>query len=120
MKCDELEEEYLWTNNVKTPSTIMVRVYNADEVDAAIAELKRKLDDKDKYITRLEALRKVHVEAITSMETRRHQDDKKIRMLYRALCRLRIGFAKHFGRVNSGKKIVAYWKAKADKFKETK
>ena len=45
MKCDELEEEYLWTNNVKTPSTRMVRVYNADEVDAAIAELKQKLDD---------------------------------------------------------------------------
>lgn len=38
--------------------------------------------------------------------------------LYRALCRLRIGFAKHFGRVNSGKTIVAYWKAKADEFKE--
>ena len=45
MKCDELEEEYLWTNNVKTPSTRMVRVYNADEVDAAIAELKQKLED---------------------------------------------------------------------------
>jgi hypothetical protein len=49
MKCDELEEEYLWTNNVKTPSTIMVRVYNADEVDAAIAELKARiqLDDDE-------------------------------------------------------------------------
>ena len=45
MKCDKLEEEYLWTNNVKTPSTRMVRVYNADEVDAAIAELKQKLED---------------------------------------------------------------------------
>lgn len=40
--------------------------------------------------------------------------------LRRALCRLRIGFAKHFGRVNSGKNIVAYWKAKVDEFKETK
>jgi hypothetical protein len=49
MKCDELEEEYLWTNNVKTPSTIMERVYNADEVDAAIAELKARiqLDDDE-------------------------------------------------------------------------
>ena len=49
MKCDELEEEYLWTNNVKTHSTIMVRVYNADEVDAAIAELKARiqLDDDE-------------------------------------------------------------------------
>lgn len=30
--------------------------------------------------------------------------------LRRALCRLRIGFALHFGRVNSGKKIIDYWK----------
>lgn len=30
--------------------------------------------------------------------------------LRRALCRLRIGFALHFGGVNSGKSIVAYWK----------
>lgn len=45
MRCDELEEEYLWTNNVKTPSTRMVRAYNADEVDKAIAELKQKLED---------------------------------------------------------------------------
>ena len=45
MKRDELEEEYLWTNNVKTPSTIMVRAYNADDVDKAIAELKAKLED---------------------------------------------------------------------------
>lgn len=46
---DELEEKYLWTNNVKTPSTRMVRVYNADEVDAAIAELKARiqLDDDE-------------------------------------------------------------------------
>lgn len=49
MKCDELEEEYLWTNNVKTPSTIMVRAYNADDVDKAIAELKARiqLDDDE-------------------------------------------------------------------------
>lgn len=49
MKCDELEEEYLWTNNVKTPSTRMVRAYNADDVDKAIAELKARiqLDDDE-------------------------------------------------------------------------
>lgn len=49
MKCDELEEEYLYTNNVKTPSTIMVRAYNADDVDKAIAELKARiqLDDDE-------------------------------------------------------------------------
>jgi len=49
MKCDELEEEYLWTNNVKTPSTIMVRAYNADDVDEAIAELNARiqLDDDE-------------------------------------------------------------------------
>lgn len=72
-------------------------VYDADDVDALLAK-------KEAEIARLEALRKVHVEAITSMKTRLHQGDKKIRRLCRALCRLRIGFAKHFGRVNSGKK----------------
>ena len=47
MKCDELEEEYLWTNNVKTPSTRMVRAYNADDVDEAIDELKDKIQMHD-------------------------------------------------------------------------
>ena len=47
MKCDELEEEYLWTNNVKTPSTRMVRAYNADDVDKAIDELKDKIQMHD-------------------------------------------------------------------------
>jgi hypothetical protein len=45
MKCDELEKEYLLTNNVKTLSTKMVLAYNADDVDKAIAELKQKLED---------------------------------------------------------------------------
>ena len=52
--------------------------YDADEVDALLAE-------KDKEIARLEAMRKVHVEAIASMEDRLHQDEKKIRKLRRAL-----------------------------------
>ena len=52
--------------------------YDADEVDALLAE-------KDKEIARLEAMRKVHVEAIASMEDRLHQDEKKIRRLCRAL-----------------------------------
>ena len=55
-----------------------IKVVNKDEADKVIAE-------KDKEIARLEAMRKVHVEAIASMEDRLHQDEKKIRRLCRAL-----------------------------------
>ena len=34
--------------------------------------------------------------------------------LHRALCRLRIGFALHFGSDNSGKKIADYWKHRSN------
>lgn len=52
--------------------------YDVDEMDLYIAE-------KDAEIARLESMRKVHVEAIASMEDRLHQDEKKIRRLRRAL-----------------------------------
>lgn len=49
MKCDELEEYYYYEDRVVTPATHMYRVYHADEVDAAIAELKARiqLDDDE-------------------------------------------------------------------------
>lgn len=40
MKCDELKEYYYYEDRVVTPATHMYRVYHADKVDAAIAELK--------------------------------------------------------------------------------
>lgn len=43
MLCDELKEYYYYEDRVITPSTHMYRVYHADEADAAIAELKKKL-----------------------------------------------------------------------------
>ena len=52
--------------------------YLKSEADKVIAE-------KDKEIARLEAIRKVHVEAIASMEAGLHQDEKEIRRLKRAL-----------------------------------
>ena len=54
------------------------RFYIMTEADEVIAE-------KDKEIARLEAIRKVHVEAIASMEAGLHQDEKEIRRLKRAL-----------------------------------
>ena len=45
MKCDELKEYYYYEDRVITPATHMYRVYHADKVDAAIAELKKKLED---------------------------------------------------------------------------
>lgn len=53
MKCDELKEYYYYEDRVITPSTHMYRVYHADKVDAAIAELKAKLEEKDKEIRKL-------------------------------------------------------------------
>ena len=53
-------------------------LYDKSEADKVIAE-------KDKEIARLEAIRKVHVEAIASMEVGLHQDEKEIRRLKRAL-----------------------------------
>lgn len=49
MKCDELKEYYYYEDIVITPSTHMYRVYHADKVDAAIAELKARiqLDDDE-------------------------------------------------------------------------
>lgn len=44
MKCDELKEYYYYEDIVITPSTHMYRVYHADKVDAAIAELKKKCE----------------------------------------------------------------------------
>ena len=52
--------------------------YEKSEADKVIAE-------KDKEIARLEAIRKIHVEAIASMEAGLHQDEKEIRRLKRAL-----------------------------------
>ena len=40
MKCDELKSYYYYEDRVFTPATHTYRVYHADEVDAAIAELK--------------------------------------------------------------------------------
>lgn len=40
MKCDKLESFHHYEDMVITPATHMYRVYRADEVDAAIAELK--------------------------------------------------------------------------------
>ena len=108
--------------------TVHGRYYLKYEVDALLAE-------KDAEITRLESAcrafateRDANQDAI--YELRKEIESLKAshyaemvdagmreRGLYRALCRLRIGFAKHFGRVNSGKKIVAYCKAKAEQYK---
>ena len=44
MKCDELESYYYYEDRVLTPATHTYRVYRADEVDKAIAELKAKLE----------------------------------------------------------------------------
>ena len=71
MKCDELESYYYYEDRVFTPATHTYRVYHADEVDEAIAELK--------------AVRKVHVEAIESMGAGLLQDGEEIRRLRRAL-----------------------------------
>lgn len=65
-------------------------------VDQRIDELKAELKKKEAANLRLECEKR----------------DLWLRFvqLRRALCRLRIGFALHFGRANSGKKIVDYWK----------
>ena len=70
--CDYMDELF---GGVKMPPT---QVYLKSEADKVIAE-------KDKEIARLEAIRKVHVEAIASMEAGLHQDEKEIRRLKRAL-----------------------------------
>ena len=54
------------------------KAYDIDEVDLL-------LDDKDAEIEKLKAIRKVHVEAIASMEAELHQNGKEIRRLQRAL-----------------------------------
>ena len=68
-------------------------------VDQRIDELKAELKEKDAANLRLECEKR----------------DLWLRFvqLHRALCRLRIGFALHFGRANSGKKIVDYWKRRS-------
>ena len=68
--CDYMDELF---GGVKMPPT---QVYLKSEADKVIA---------DKEIARLEAIRKVHVEAIASMEAGLHQDEKEIRRLKRAL-----------------------------------
>lgn len=49
MKCDELKEYYYYEDRIITPATHIYRVYHADKVDAAIAELKARiqLDDDE-------------------------------------------------------------------------
>ena len=86
MKCDDLENKDY--NNGMTAYELMEEnglINTAKTVKDAIAELKAKLDEKDAEIARLESMRKVHVEAIASMEDRLHQYEKKIRRLRRAL-----------------------------------
>lgn len=95
----------------------VTRVYIKSEVDKVIAE-------KDAEIEKLKAIRKVHVEAIISMEAGLHQDEKKIRRLRRALWLARA----YRGRDNSillpSKFMRNVWdnverkcKAKAEEFK---
>lgn len=95
----------------------VTRVYIKSEVDKVIAE-------KDAEIEKLKAIRKVHVEAIISMEAELHQDEKKIRRLRRALWLARA----YRGRDNSillpSKFMRNVWdnverkcKAKAEEFK---
>ena len=69
-------------------------------VDHRIDELKAELKKKDAANLRLECEKR----------------DLWLRFvqLHRALCRLRIGFALHFGRDNSGKKIADYWKHRSN------
>lgn len=49
MLCDKLESYYYYEDRVITPATHTYRVYHADEVDAAIKELKERiqLDDDE-------------------------------------------------------------------------
>jgi len=49
----ELKEYYYYDDMVITPATHMYRVYHADKVDAAIAELKAKIAEKDNEIDSL-------------------------------------------------------------------
>ena len=94
------------------------------EADKVIAE-------KDKEIARLEAIRKVHVEAIASMEAGLHQDEKEIRRHKYKRClamarwckRKRIDAADY--RIPRGKwefydKWSNRWLEVAEKFKEAK
>ena len=81
MKCDELKPLVFSLNDLAYVDELAVEknfenphdhaVYKATEVDEAIAQLK--------------AVRKVHVEAIASMEAGLHQDGEEIRRLRRAL-----------------------------------
>lgn len=47
MKCDELESYYYYEDRVITPATHKYRIYHADDVDAAIAELKDEIKRKE-------------------------------------------------------------------------
>lgn len=105
--------------------------YNTGKHDLAQIYLKSEVD---KYIAELEASHKKEVEELKAANGRleceldlwrdgniiREETLNEINTANRALCRLRVGFALHFGRVNSGKKIVAYWREQAKQYKEMK
>jgi hypothetical protein len=97
-----------------------------DEKDAEIAELKAKLADKDSEIEKLKAIRKVHVEAIASMEAGLHQDGKEIRRMHRALWLARAEWARssalsyHLIEDHPDKDAAATYKRKANKWEKVK
>ena len=72
MKCDKLEK------NVIEDFGCKIEWYEADKVDTAIAELKAE-------ITRLERVRKVHIEGIESMAEGLKLDAEQLRKTQRAL-----------------------------------
>ena len=112
----DVYEEYLHTADE-------ILVYRKPEADKVIAE-------KDAEIARLEAIRKVHVEAIESMVAGLHQDDKELRHQKYKRClamakwcelerteRFSVLYPKDFGYLLM-KKWRKKWLDLAEKFKE--
>lgn len=90
-----------------------VPCYLKSEADKVIAE-------KDAEIEKLKAIRKVHIEAITSMGAGLHQDSEEIRKLKRALYKACANWAKCEEQINNRDAYDAleYLPSSEDKFRK--
>lgn len=87
-----------------------LEAYPRPDNSTVIATLIEKNKDLEGELAKAKATISSKGTTIVRLECEKRDLWLRFVQLRRALCRLRAGFALHFGRVNSGKKIVAYWK----------
>ena len=110
-------------------SPIRIDIPGVGSIESADLYLKSEADnviaEKDAEIARLKAIRKVHVEAIASMEAGLRQDDKELRRQKYKRCLANTEACKHkrwrndegFDFARSHRQMLK-WLELADKFKE--